>query len=289
LVSAWHLLALPIPIGAKVRSTAAVLLVGFVFASLTGEAQAADAPAPGPSASAAAGNSDPCTTTLAIVARPTVTTGACTVKRGHATVETGYQNTIAAGSAPVAQYPQTTIRVGTSVPNLEVSVALPNFLRSAGSTASADTAFGAKYEVGYSSRWLYGVNALVSVPTGLNGGSNNGTDYSADADVTFVLTPGVSLSGTVGYNSLSNADQHYTSLVPSFLISGSLSPAAAIFGEIAQFSHAAGPGSPTRTQYLVGVQQSFANRVQIDVEAGRSPTASTGAYHYLGAGLSYYF
>jgi hypothetical protein len=288
-VSAWQLLALRRPIGAKVRSAAAVLIVGFVFALLTGEAQPADAPTPAPSPSAAPSNADPCTTTLAIVARPTVTTGACTVKRGHATVETGYQNTIAAGAASVAQYPQATIRVGTSVPNLEVSVVLPNLLRSAGTTASADTAFGAKYEIGYSSRWLYGVNALVSVPTGLDGGSNNGTGYSAGADVTFVLTPGVSLGGTFGYNGLSNGDQHYTSLVPSFLVSGSLSPAAALFGEVAQFSHAAGPASPTRTQYLVGVQQSFANRVQIDVEAGRSPTASTGAYHYLGAGLSYYF
>jgi hypothetical protein len=244
------------------------------------------APAPSPTASPD-GPSDPCITALAIVARPSVTTGACVVKRGDAVVETGYQNTIAGAST--AQYPQATIRVGTTVPNLEVSVALPALFRSATASGLGDTAFGAKYEVGYSPRWLYGVNGVVTVPTGANAYSANGTGYTANIDLSYALTPGASLAGTLGYNSLSNGSDRYTSIVPSLIVSGMLSSSTALFGEVAQFSHAAGPVTPTRTQYLVGLQQSFANRFQVDVEAGRSPTASTGTYHYLGAGASFLF
>jgi hypothetical protein len=61
-----------------------------------------------------------------------------------------------------------------------------------------------------------------------------------------------------------------------------------VFGEVAQFSHATGPGSPTRTQYILGSYHDVGARLQVDGSVGISPTAATGRYHYVAFGLSYY-
>ncbi len=264
--------------------TIALLLVVIPLAA---RAQSQPSPSPAPESSTAP--ADPCTTTLAVVTRPSVTTSPCAVKAKHVVIETGYQNTTPDGGTPVAMYPQALIRFGTTVPNLEVSVAPPSVERSRGTTGSSDTAFGAKYELGYSSKWLYGVNAVVTLPTGLGGYSAGGTGYTANLDLSYALTPGLSLATTVGYNSLSDGNQRYTSIIPSLVLSSMLTANTAFFGEVATFSHALGPGGATRTQYLVGLQQSLANALQFDIEAGRSPTTAAGRYRYIGAGLSYAF
>ncbi len=257
-------------------------------------AQALPAPNPAPNAplaspTPAAAVSDPCTTTLAVVTRPSVTTSVCTVKRGHVLIETGYANTTPDGGPPLAQYPQTLVRAGTAIPNLEVSVAPPTLDRSAGTIGSSDVSVGAKYELGYSAKWLYGVNAVVSAPTGLNGYSAGGAGYTANANASYAVTPGFALAGTLGYNSLSDGSHRYTSIVPSLVLSAAATAATSVFFEAAAFSHALGPLSSTRVQYLTGVEVSFANRLQVDLEAGRSATVATGRYRYTGVGLSYYF
>ncbi|MBV9408798.1 MAG: hypothetical protein JO164_08230, partial [Candidatus Eremiobacteraeota bacterium] len=62
-----------------------------------------------------------------------------------------------------------------------------------------------------------------------------------------------------------------------------------LYAEAAQFTKALGPGTPTRTQIMVGALRDVGQRLQVDVEGGWSPTVSTGKYHFVGAGLSYYF
>lgn len=247
---------------------------------------ASPVPSPAPTSSDAA--SDPCATTLALVSRPSVTTSACAVKAHHAMLETGYQNTVPDAGAPVAQYPQALIRVGTSIPGLEVSVAPPSENRSAQISGASDTSFGLKYEIGYSNRWVTGVNGFVTVPTGSNGYSAGGTGYTLNANASYTVTPGLSSAATLGFNSLSDSSQRYMSIIPSLVLSGSLTSTTAAFGELATFSNATGPGSSSRLQLLGGFQQAIANRIQFDVEAGRSPTQSTGKYRYVGIGLSVY-
>ncbi len=80
----------------------------------------------------------------------------------------------------------------------------------------------------------------------------------------------------------------YTSITPSLVLSGSLTGSTVVLGELATFSNATGPDSSNRLQLLGGFQQAIANRIQFDVEAGRSPTLSTGKYRYVGIGLSLY-
>ena len=95
-------------------------------------------PVPQPSSSAssppsaffpALGANDPCTSISAIVTRPTVSNSICTVRPNHLLVETGYQNTTAAGGGNTVAYPQMLIRIGTKVPALEFDLAPPSLMR----------------------------------------------------------------------------------------------------------------------------------------------------------------
>ena len=72
------------------------------------------------------------------------------------------------------------------------------------------------------------------------------------------------------------------------MLSATLPNGTGLFGEIAQFSHATGPGTPTRTQYILGAYHDVGQQVQLDASIGISPTVSTGRYRYLGFGVSYY-
>ncbi len=72
------------------------------------------------------------------------------------------------------------------------------------------------------------------------------------------------------------------------MLSASLPNATGLFAEAAQFSRANGPGTPTRTQYIVGLYRDLGQRLQLDASVGMSPTAATGRYHYVALGISYY-
>ncbi|HYW54957.1 MAG TPA: hypothetical protein VE826_13375, partial [Dongiaceae bacterium] len=123
----------------------------------------AASPSPAPPANAigpALGPNDPCTTMSAIVGRPTVTSAVCTVRPNHVELETGYTNTtFSAGGGNAVTYPQAVIRVGTSVPALELQIGPPGASRtSAGGIASGATDAGAglKYVFGYTPKFSWG-------------------------------------------------------------------------------------------------------------------------------------
>jgi hypothetical protein len=268
------------------------LTIGVLVFPVVAGAQTVPAPSPSPSPSPApSGPADPCTTTLAIINRPTQTTTACTVRPNHILIESGYQNTTADGSKNMIAYPQSIVRVGTQIPQLELDFTPPNIIRTGGMAVSSDIAFGAKYEIGYSARWLYGVNVAITQPSGLNGGSSNGAGYIGNVNVAYTLNSVFSLSSTLGYNRLPSVTTSFTSFIPTLALTAAPSQLAntQLIGEVAEFTNANGPETPTRTQFLAGVQYSFANKLQTDIEFGRSPTESTGKYRYLGVGLSYYF
>ena len=255
-------------------------------------------PAPSPTAAPSAyfpalGNNDPCTSLSAIVTRPTVTNTVCTVRPNHILVETGYQNTTADGGSNTVAYPQTLIRVGTVIPALELQVQPPSIARaSAGGVVSrgtADVGAGLKYVFGYTPKFNYGGQVFVTAPTGTNGFSAGGTDVFYGLQAGYTLSSVFSLSAAVQDQSLTNGAQRWTSIVPSLALGVALPNSTNLFGEIAQFTKAVGPGTPTRTQYILGANHDFGSRLQVDAETGFSRTVSTGKYHYVGFGLSYYF
>jgi len=257
----------------------------------------AASPSPAPSAAPnpigpSLGNNDPCTSIAAIVTRPSVTNSVCTVRPNHVEVEMGYLNTSFAGGGNLVAYPQTLIRVGTAIPALELQIAPPAINRTnAGGvvTGTADAGAGLKYVFGYTAKFNWGGQAFFTAPTGTNGFSANGTNSTYALNAGYTLSPVFSLATTLATNSLTNGPQRWTSFVPSLVLGVSLPNSTGLNAEVAQFSHANGPATPTRTQYLFAVYRDLGPRVQLDASFAMSPTAATGKYKSVGFGASFYF
>ena len=248
----------------------------------------AQAPPPSPSPVP----SDPCTSLSALVTRPTVTNAVCTVRPNHVEIEGGYQNTTAPDAGNTVIYPQALVRVGTAVPALEVQVTPPQAMRtSAGGTltGTTDTGFGLKYVLGYTPTFSYGVQANWTVPTGSAAFSAGATQSIYALQAGYTLSPAFSLFGGVQDQLLAAGGARYGSFVPTLGVSAALPGSTSLYAEIAQFTKALGPGSATRTQYITGVSHGVGPRLQVDAEAGWSPTTATGRYRYVGFGFGAYF
>ena len=284
-----------------IRPSTAIVAAALILSPLAVSAQTIPPPAPAASPSPtpapnpigpAFGANDPCTSISAIVTRPSVTNSVCTVRPDHVSVETGYINTTFSGGGNVVTYPNALIRVGTKIPALELQIAPPSIVRtSAGGlmTGSTDVGAGLKYVFGYTPKFNWGGQAFFTAPTGLNGVSANGTNSTYALNAGYTLSPVFSLATTLAANSLTNGPQRWSSFVPSLVLGASLPNSNGVFAEIATFSQVNGPGTQTRTQYMFGAFHDVGPRLQLDVSTAISPTASTGKYHTVGFGLSYYF
>jgi hypothetical protein len=266
-----------------------------VLAVATLIAQAAASPSPSPTPTAP---SDPCGSILSIVNRPTVTTGVCTVRPGKFDVETGYTNTTTtgAGGGSGVNVPQALIRVGAG-PHFDVEFGPPSYqTTSAGTptiTGTSDVNLGAKYEAGYSSNADWGLNAVVTFPTGTHAFSAGNTQFTGNLNGAVTLSPEFSLAGTLSFNALSalnsgGAAQSYFAFIPSLELSAALPGGPSqLSAEYAYFS-SAGPNLGGKSLIDFIYQRDFGGHVQFDVEYGFSPTTINGqTQHYVGAGLSF--
>jgi hypothetical protein len=256
---------------------------------------------PTPAASPAPlGPADPCGSILSIVTRPTVTTSVCTVRTGHALLENGYTNTVTTGTAGgnTAAYPQSFLRIGSADPHLEFSFTAPSVTASSnGATfarGASDINFGAKYELGYGTKWLYGVNGVVSVPTGTRAFSAGDAQFTGNFNWSYAVSSVIGLAGTVGFNALSGFNsagsaQSYFAFVPSLEATATLPGNSELFGEYAYFSQA-GVGLGGKNLFDFGYVHDFGAHVQFDAEYGFLPTLINGQrQHYAGAGLSFMY
>ncbi len=97
------------------------------------------------------------------------------MRTGHFDVETGYTNTTTTGTGGGSSvlYPQPLIRIGTPNPHFDVELGPPSYATtSVGEptvTGSTDASLGAKLELGYTSNAVWGVNGLITFPTGSSG------------------------------------------------------------------------------------------------------------------------
>jgi hypothetical protein len=283
------------------QQLAGTALFALALSPLTSAAQSAPTPTaapatPAPSATPS-GLSDPCTSILALVNRPTVATGSCVFKNGHGDVEFGYTNTLTTGSAggSTVAYPQTFLRVGTLVHNVELEITPPSALRtSAGSPVSgtADAAFGAKWELGYTAKTIASINVAATVPTGDRAFTAGGSSYFASLNGSYTLNPVFTLSATAGLQNLAapgaNGTVQRTGVfAPALLLVAALPGSAQVYGEVSNVSHA-GVGLPGRTLYDFGAQTQLGSRIVLDLETGFAPAPVAGAkLHYIGAGFTY--
>lgn len=283
----------------------------FLAISISAIAHASAQPAaPEPSASPTSGASpaaspspaaptDPCGSLLSIVNRPTFGTGVCTVRTGHIDIENGYTNlvTTGPGGGNTASYPQSLIRIGTADPHIDVEVGpITENHSSVGGVFAAglsDLAIGAKAELGYTSNAVWGVNAVVTIPTGATAFSAGNAQYTGNFNWGYTLNSEFSLSGTLGFNAFSaytspGVPQSYFAFAPTIELSAALPGGPSqISAEYAYFSKA-GPtlGSKYFADFVY--QRDFGQHVQFDVEYGFSPTLLLGQkQHYIGAGLSF--
>jgi hypothetical protein len=207
-------------------------------------------------------------------------------------IETGYQNLSQEGGGNAVTYPQALIRVGTAIPALELDLTPPQISRvnagGAVTTGSTDVGAGLKYVFGYTPKFNYGGQVFFTAPTGTNGASAEGTTSSYALNAGYTLSSVFSLAGTVTAQSQTNGAQRWSSIVPSLVLGVTLPNATGLNLEVAQFTHANGPGTPTRTQYLFGIYRDLGPRVQLDTSFAISPTGATGKYRYVGFGASFY-
>jgi hypothetical protein len=244
--------------------------------------------------------SDPCGSILSIVNRPTITTGTCTVRTGNFDLENGYTNTTitGVGGGSSVNYPQSLIRAGTADPHFDLEFGPPSLQTSTVGapriTGSSDVNLGAKYELGYSTRWLYGVNGVVTFPTGSQAFTAGSTQFTGNFNWGYTVNSIIGLDGTLSFNSFSGFDashnaQSYFSFVPSLEVTASLPGPAEFFGEYAYFSQA-GVGLGSKSLIDFGYVRDLGEHLQFDVEYGFSPTLLDGQkQHYIGAGASLMF
>ncbi|MBV8365204.1 MAG: hypothetical protein JO194_01775 [Candidatus Eremiobacteraeota bacterium] len=285
----------------RISSIALAAFVLCAAGALCAPALADPTPNPSPSPSPTpSGVSDPCTSILAIVTRPTVTTDVCTVREGHLLVENGYTNTTTTGpgGGNTVAYPQSFVRIGSNIPRIEIDWTPPGYnktsLGGAVVSGASDMAFGAKWEAGYSANALWGANAFVSVPSGDPAFSAGGTQYVANLNWGYSFNSEISAAGTLGFNWLTAYDanhtlQHFSSIIPSVEFTAGLPDNSEAFVEYAYFSHA-GFGLPGKSLIDAGLIHDFGPHLQADIEYGYSPTAINGQkQHYAGFGLSFMY
>jgi hypothetical protein len=217
------------------------------------------------------------------------------VKRGDLLIETGYTNqtTSGAGAGSSVLYPQANLRVGVGR-NLEFDFDPPSIERISASptiSGATDTSFGAKYEIGYTSRLLYGLNALFTANTGSAATSSNGDGILANANAALTLSPAVGLFATVGYNAQSAgtpvAPARYHGIDPSLGASVSL-PSNFSFALEGFGQTSTGPGLGGRYAFDTAVEYDAGSRLQLDINYYDYLGIQNGAHpHSVGFGASY--
>lgn len=238
---------------------------------------------------------------MSIVNRPTITTGVCTVQTGHFVVENGYSNTtttgLAGGNTVTAGQNDVGIRVGTFDPHFDIEFTPPNYERSSlggvVATGSTDMTLGAKYELGYTDKALWGIAGFATVPSGTPAFSARNAQFTGDFNAGYTLSPSFSMAATLSANALSGVNsggqaQSYFAFIPSVELAATLpGQPNELFGEYAYFS-AAGPNLGSKSVIDFGYIRDVGQHVQLDMEYGGSPTViNAQQYHYIGAGISF--
>ena len=275
------------------RLRVAALAFGAYAGTSAAAALADQTPAPTPSASPSI--QDPCAALSSLVSRPTVSTSPCSVKPGALLIETGYTNTTTSGTgaAETVLYPQATLRVAAAR-NLEFDLAPSSIERVSGSpvvTGLTDTSLGAKYEIGYSSKVLYGVNVVYTTTSGSPATSDNGDGVLANLNGTLTLSPAVGLFATVGYNAQSAgsrvAPARYHGIDPS--LGASISLPLGFVAAVEGFGQSStGPGLGGRYGVDGAIEHDVGSRLQLDVNYDAYPGVTNGAHlHAVGFGAAY--
>ncbi len=235
---------------------------------------------------------------MSIVNRPSIGTGVCTVRPRQVELESGYTNTTTtgAGGGTSSVYPQALLRFGSGDPRFDLELGLPSAARStvggATVTGTTDINIGARYELGYTTKALWGVDALVTLPTGASAFTAGRTQYSASFNSAYAINAEFSLSSTLAANEFAGPNaggvtQPYFAFAPTLALTAAVPGGPSQFtAEYAYFS-AAGPGLGGKSWFDFIYARDIGAHTQLDIEYGVSPTSiASQTQHYVGAGIS---
>jgi hypothetical protein len=257
--------------------------------------QSSPAPSPSPTPSLPA---DPCGSILSIVSRPAISTTVCTVRPHHFEAESGWNNTTTTGpgGGNLGTYGVGAIRFGTGDSQYELIVLPPTKYPSRTgepiSNTWGDSGLGIRDELGYTSDWLWGVNGVVTVPTGSRQYTAGGTQFTGNFNWAYTINSVLGLGGTFGFNQLrgynaSDVSQPYFAFIPSLEATATLPGPSQLFAEYVHYSQA-GIGLGSKTLFDYGYSHVFGPHLLFDIEYGESPTLlGRQRQHYIGAGMSF--
>lgn len=210
-------------------------------------------------------------------------------------LETGYTNatTSGAGTGNLVTYPQANLRVGIGR-NLEFDLDPESIGRLSGPpriSGVTDSTIGLKYEFGYTSKLVYGANALYTLATGDGPFTGNGDGILVNLNAALTLSPALGLFGTLGYSEQSagspSQPSRFGAFLPSLGASLTLPFGLTYFAEGFDQS-SIGPGLGGRFGFDTGLQKDIGSRLQLDVNSYDYPGVFGGGHlHAVGFGAAY--
>jgi hypothetical protein len=158
-------------------------------------------------------------------------------------------------------------------------------------TGTTDSAIGAKYEFGYTSKLVYGLNALYTLPTGSAPFTGFGDGLLANLNAGFSASPALGLFATFGYNEQSagtlTVPARYHNVQPSAGATLALPQNFTVFVEGFNQS-STGPGLGGRSGFDTGFQADAGSRLQLDFNYFDYFGVQNGAHlHSIGFGAAY--
>lgn len=241
---------------------------------------------------------DPCggpSRLLATLNRPTIGYSACAVAAHTVVFEEGYQFQRGGGQTLI-QYPQSFVRYGIA-PRLEVDLIGPEYNRAISSAGSprdglSDSGIGFKVELPPHGRWTLGLDGLYTTPNGSPQFTFGGTTLTANADVSYAVTPSVSLGTTQAFSAASGVEANgsavrYGLWMPSVVLTKQLNGENQLYAEYV-YQSATAPGAGGRAYVDYGLQHLIGPRLEVDAELGDAFSANPRLrFNYVGVGLGF--
>jgi hypothetical protein len=202
------------------------------------------------------------------------------------------------GSSKADSYPQAEVRFGLPGRN-ELKILAPNYAsqrsgtpQEASSGLSA-TSIGFKHELGYTSKWLGSVEAVLTLPSGNDVFGSRGLGTTINGIVAYSLSAHVGLSLQLGVSSLTDSvlagGRRFTSFNQFLATTWNPIERLQVYGEFygqTQTARNEGVGY----NFDGGLQYLVTRWLEADLEAGVRLTGNLGGFtHYYGVGIGILF
>ncbi len=237
---------------------------------------------------------------FSLLDRPTFSDSSCAAPLGHAILELGFMhaNVRGAGGGTADNYPEAELRFGLPGANeFKVLASDYNSQRSGvpeeASSGLSAASIGFKHELGYTSKWIGSVEAIITLPSGNDAFGSRGLGATFNAIADYALTDQIGLSFQLGISSqtdpVSEGGGRFTSFNQFLTATWDPIERLQFYGEFyGQTKAASDEGAGYN--FDGGVQYLIYHWWEVDAEEGVRLTGNLGGFtHYYGAGMGFLF